>query len=574
LHSKALAIRRRLLGNENAETAASLNDLGAVYRDQGRHANAEAMTLEALRTREKLFGSENLAVAASLRNLCMVLGYQGKWAEAEEAGRKVLDLRRKLLPSGHPEIASALHDVAWAANGGEKFAEAEMLEAEALSIRLNILDDSHPDVPRTLNSLGQLLGKRGDLPASEAVLKAVLVIQRKLVGEDDKSTLETFCSLAKVLDSAGKLPEAETMWREALVVWDRRGGKENPERLYTLRGLGETLEKEGKWSEAETVWRDSLVAWRNRGGVEERQSMFTLRKLGLVLEAERRWPEAESVHREALAVSSKKGDEDPEALVDLDRVVRALTFQKKFTEAQQLLDRILTPAFVAKPVSVNLLVLRVNVMGRQGRWQQAAADAALALEHQPTDHYRYHTLAMLLAITNDRPAYEQLCKRLVANFSGPTDPYVAERVVQDCLVLPNSGADLELMDKLADTAVTLGSSGSSLPYFQACKAISNYRLGQFSKAITWGEKAANSAKSPAQAKAYAVLAMAHWQLGWKDEARAALARGDALAPGIVPGSGVEDLGESWVAWLMARISLDEAARLLKNESTVENSNPP
>ena len=298
--------------------------------------------------------------------------------------------------------------------------------------------------------------------------------------------------------------------------------------------------------------------------------MFTLRKLGLALEGARNWPEAESVYREALAISQKKGDEDAEALVDLDRVVRALTAQKKFVEAQQLLDGILTPAFVAKPASVNLLVLRVNVMGRRGRWQEAAADAALAVENQLTDHYRYHTLAALLAMTGDRPAYEQVCERLVARFADSTDPYVAERIAQDCFLLPHSGADLALMDKLADKAVTAGSGTDGFPYFQACKAMSHYRLGNFSEAIAWGEKAAKSSIGFAQAKAYAVLALAHWQLGQKDEARAALAKGDALAPGILPERGAVDLGESWVAWLMARISLDEATTLIQNK----NPNPP
>ena len=300
--------------------------------------------------------------------------------------------------------------------------------------------------------------------------------------------------------------------------------------------------------------------------------MFTLRKLGLALEAARNWPESESVYREALAISQKKGDEDAEALVDLDRVVRALTAQKKFVEAQQLLDGILTPAFVAKPASVNLLVLRVNVMGRRGRWQEAASDAALALENQLTDHYRYHTLAALLATAGDRPAYEQVCKRLVSKFADSTNPYVAERIAQDCFLLPNSGADLALMDKLADKAVTAGSGGDDLPYFQACKAMSNYRLGNFFEAIAWGEKAAKSSIGFAQAKAYAVLALAHWQLGQKDEARAALARGDALAPGILPENGAVDLGESWVAWLMARISLDEAARLIQSDD--KNASQP
>jgi tetratricopeptide (TPR) repeat protein len=301
--------------------------------------------------------------------------------------------------------------------------------------------------------------------------------------------------------------------------------------------------------------------------------MFTLRKLGLALEAEHKWSESESVHREALSVSRKKGaDEDPEALVDLERLVRVLTAEKKFREAEQLLGEALTPAFVRQPASANLLVQRVNVMGRRGRWQEAAADAAMALENQPTDHYRYHTLAALLAMTQDRPAYEQVCKRLVTKFADSTDPFVAERIAQDCLLLPRSGADLALMDKLADKAVTAGSGDSALPYFQACKAMSNYRLGHFSEAIAWGEKAAKSSMDFAQAKAYAVLAMAHWQLAQKEEARAALANGDALAPGILSEKGPEDLGESWVAWLMARISLDEATRL--TQSVNKNANQP
>jgi hypothetical protein len=65
--------------------------------------------------------------------------------------------------------------------------------------------------------------------------------------------------------------------------------------------------------------------------------------------------------------------------------------------------------------------------------------------------------------------------------------------------------------------------------------------------------------------------MAHWQLGQKDEARAALARGDALAPNISPEHDTEDLGESWVAWLMARISLDEAMELTQTGSTIDRN---
>jgi eukaryotic-like serine/threonine-protein kinase len=574
-HGEALAIRRRLLGQEHADTATSLSDLAAVYGEEGNVAEAEAMAREALRISRKVGGNNSSQVADVLRNLCMILGNGGKWAEAEETAREVLKMRRNLHGPEHPSVAAALHDLAWAVNALEKFEEAETLEAEAVQMQERLLGGSHPDVAITLNSLGKLLGNRGDKQASEGVLKAVLSIQRKMLAGDHPATLETLGSLANVLQEEGKRPEAESTWREALAIWDKRGEIDKPERLYALRGLGESLESQGKWSQAQEVWQESLVLWRKRGGIEERQSMFTLRKLGLALEAARNWPEAESVYREALTISRKKGDEDPEALVDLERVVRVLTAEKKFVEAQQLLDKMLTPAFVAKPASVSLLVLRVNVMGRRGRWREAAGDAALALENQLTEHYRYHTLAALLAMAGDRPAYEQVCKRLVTKFADSTNPYVSERIAQDYLLLPNSGADLALMDKLADKAVTAGSGTEDLPYFQACKAMSQYRLGNFSEAIAWGEKSAKSSTGFARAKAYAILAMAHSQLGQRNEALVAVGNGDALAPAFSPEKGADDLGESWVAWVMARVSLDEATKLIQAGSTLkDNSNPP
>jgi tetratricopeptide (TPR) repeat protein len=202
-------------------------------------------------------------------------------------------------------------------------------------------------------------------------------------------------------------------------------------------------------------------------------------------------------------------------------------------------------------------------LGRRGRWEEAATNAALVLKHQPDDHYRYHTLAPLLTITGNRPAYEQLCRRILPIFSNTTNPYVAQRIAADCLLLRDSGVDLQLVDKLVDAAVTLGGGNDLLPHTQVCKALSNYRLGRFAEAIEWAEKPLSGSLDVAKAHAYAVRAMAHWQLGRKEEALAMLAKGDALAPRILARDDGVDIGRGWVAWLFARISLDEATALIQ-----------
>jgi serine/threonine protein kinase/tetratricopeptide (TPR) repeat protein len=569
LHGEALAIRRRLLGEENADTATSLDALAQVYRDQQRFTEAETMAREGLRIRQKLFGNEHLAVADSLRNLCMIQGGESRWVEAEKTAGEVFEIRRKLLGDENSSVASALADRAWALNALGRFEEAQKVETEALRIQQKFLGDTHPELPKYLNSLGQLLANRGDLESADAVLKAVLSIQRKLLGADNAATIETFSSLAKVLHREGKQSEAELVWREALANGQKLWTNDNTERLYVLRGLGETLESQNRWQEAEGIWRESLSLWRKRGGIEDQQSMFTLRKLGLTLEAERKWSDAESVHREALAMSRKKGDHDPEALVDSERLVRSLMNQKKFIEAKKILGEFLTPTFVLNPSSVDLLIESVNLNGRQGHWQEAATDAGFLVQLQPSEHYQYHRLAVLLAMSQSRTAYNELCQKIAAVFTNTANPYVDERVVQDCLLLPDSGVNLESLDKLADAALTVGSGEDSLPYFQACKAMSNYRGGHFRAAIEWAEKTTKgaTAEPPAKAKAFAVSAMANWQIGEKDAARLALASGDTFAPGLADENA--DLGESWVAWIVARISLDEAASLIRI-----GSNPP
>jgi tetratricopeptide (TPR) repeat protein len=383
--------------------------------------------------------------------------------------------------------------------------------------------------------------------------------------------------LGRSLDSEGKFTEAESVLQQALAIWSKKNDDENDERLYTLRELGDTFENEKKWPEAVAVWRESLAPWRKRNGIDGQESMYTLRKLGLALMADRKWPEAESVWHEALSISSKKGDEDPEALSDLGRLVSVLASEKRFAAAQQLLDRMLTPALMTQPSSADLLAARVNLMGRQGRWPEAADDALLVLKEQSNDHYNYHRLAALLVETHQIAAYQKLCQTLVAKFPNPENPFVAERIAQDCLLSPDSGVNLDVIDKLADTAVQRGSGDPAMAYFLACKEMSAYRRGQFREAIDWGEKAVNSpvAEAQARAKAFAVLAMADWQLGQKSAARAALGDGEALAPGFSSGQGANDLGESWLAWLMARISLDEATALIQPISPKTNdSNKP
>src|SRR4030095_8538123 len=107
------------------------------------------------------------------------------------------------------------------------------------------------------------------------------------------------------------------------------------------------------------------------------------------------------------------------------------------------------------------------------------------------------------------------------------------------------------------------------PFFEICKALSEYRQGHFNEAAEWAQKSIGSGSEEAQGHAYGVLAMADWQLGKKDEARGMIANGEKLAPTVMPASVAEDMGDAWLAWLYARIQLDEATALIGPASPIE-----
>jgi serine/threonine protein kinase len=607
---EVLAMRRTLLGPEHPWVASSLNDVAWATGARGNLKEAETLEQEALTMRQKLLGAEHPDAAKSLYLVGDRMRQRGNLNEAYSVLSAALSMQRKLLGEDNPDIRYTLNSMGLALEGEGKFAEAEVVQRDELALWRKCAGSEDLHTVSAMEELATTLEAQAKWSDAEALRREVLAISRKRFGEEDIETLIKSRRLGFALEGAGKLAEAESLWRESLAAWQKQKGYEDEETKYTLdklvsvlqsenkwpeaesarrdewlyrrqhfgddaretlyawRDLALTFEAESKWAEAETIWRASLPAWRKREGIEGQQSMYTLRKLGLVLESEREWLEAEAKYREALTISRKEtGNDGPEALSDSERLVRVLVSQQKSGEADQLLAEIQTPAFVSQPSSVDFLVKMLDLMGRRGRWQEASVEAGFLLQAQPDEHYNYHRRAGLLVMIHDRSNYEQLCQILLTKFGNPRDPYVAERVAQDCLLMPHSGVDLALIDKIADSAVTLGSHESALPYFQACKAMSSYRLGRFSEAVDWAEKAAGSSIPEAQGKAFAVLAMADWQLGQTQSARVMLAKGDVLTPNIFATLDNADIGESWVAWLFARISLDEAAALIQSVPT-------
>jgi tetratricopeptide (TPR) repeat protein len=308
-------------------------------------------------------------------------------------------------------------------------------------------------------------------------------------------------------------------------------------------------------------------------GEDNPASLDTLRSLGLTFQAQGKLADAEKMHREALALWRKRGEaEIPQAMSELRSLTLVLMAEKKFGDAEQLLDESLTPSVAGQSSYTGFIALRADLKARLGQWREAADDAAFAFEREPLNQERYCVLAALLIKNHDFHGYEQLCHRILTTYPEPTNPFVADQVAKACLFSPLSGVDMVAVGRLADTAVSRGAGyEGAMPFFQLCKALSEYRLGHFAEAVAWAEKPITSPSVYSHGQAYAVLAMAHWRIGEKQKAREMLEQGNALAPAIMPMRDASDPGNAWQAWLFARISLNEATAFIAPESTSDSN---
>jgi len=542
--------------------------IGRVYFELGNYDDAEKMQRTALRLAGQLHGESSKEAAASLNDLGLALYRGGNLTGAESALAEALRIRRTLFGEQSAEVAASLNDLASVDRHQGRPNDAEALIRESLEIREKLFGEDSLEVAEALHNLSISLGDQGKPAAAEDTARRMLAMRRKLLGPEDPQVAAALADVSWAASASGKLDEAVALEREALAMQRKLLGDGAPEVASSRNNLAQLLARQGEPEESDAILETALAEQARTFGEDNPISLGTMRSLGLLLQAEGELAKAEALHRKAVSIWRSRGEsETPQAVSEVESLTRVLMAQKKFGEAEQLLDQELTPTFVKQPASGDQLALRADLKARRGDWQGAAVDASVAFENQPFKDERFAMVAALLVKSDNLPAYEQLRQKLLATFASTTNIFVADQVAKACLFRPASPAELKVIGPLANLPVARGSGDEgAMPFFEVCKALAEYRQGHFDEAAAWAQKSSESPRMEAQEHAYAVRAMACWQLGEKDTARAMLAAGEALVPDIMPRQAAEDPGNAWLGWLFARITLEEAAALIKTEA--------
>src|SRR5260370_26025349 len=90
MYNRALAGYEKAWGTEHTSTLDTVNNLGNLYSDQGRHKDAEMMYKRALAGYEKAWGTEHTSTLDTVNNLGFLYVAQGRHKDAEMMYKRAL----------------------------------------------------------------------------------------------------------------------------------------------------------------------------------------------------------------------------------------------------------------------------------------------------------------------------------------------------------------------------------------------------------------------------------------------------------------------------------------------------
>ena len=297
----SLATRRKLLGEDNLDTASSLAAVGNLWHDKGEFAKAKPMQEEVLRIREKLLGPDDPKVASTLHNLANTNVGLGNYAEAERLAGRALAIREKNLPPNDSDTVTSVNTLGAIAFRKGELTKARQLWERTLAMRESTLPADHPFLAGTLNNLALIRTETGDPAGARALLERVVAIQEKTLGPKHVDVAFSLNNLGDALMGSGDYAAALERYRRAVEIV-QASSPNHPELGRFLNGVGWALLQTGQVEKARHAYQESFDLNQKTLGHDPGQLARAMVGLAICDERQKHYQQSAELFERALAL--------------------------------------------------------------------------------------------------------------------------------------------------------------------------------------------------------------------------------------------------------------------------------
>ena len=253
LLQKAVEIGRTTVGERHPDYAASLNNLGGLYRETNQRDKAVPLFQEAMEIRRDVLGERHPLYAASLNNMGLLYRELGELDAAEPLLRRATEIRREALGERHPDYAASLNSLALLYRETGRLDAAEALLRRAMEIRRKALGERHPLYAVSLNNLGALCWMTGRFAAAVPLIREAMEIRRDALGERHPDYAVSLANLGRFYRETGRFAAAVPLIREAMEIRRETLGEQDPLYAELLKILASLERVPGRHEEPENL---------------------------------------------------------------------------------------------------------------------------------------------------------------------------------------------------------------------------------------------------------------------------------------------------------------------------------
>lgn len=348
LFRQALAVRCRVLGRRDAQTAIAANNLAVFLQEEGEPERADRLLRRVVRIAEAAGQTELLLSARG--NLADVFRELGDMEGAERLHREVLETRRRVLGERHPDLGYSFNNLGELYRSLGRYSEAEACFRQALGVWRG---GAAADVATVTSNLALVHEAVGERDEALRLHRRALALRRRALGRGHTDVALTLRYLGDGYRAAGQLPRAERRLRQALRITAAARGENDPDHAAVLSDLAALLGETERYAEAGRLFRRALEIDRAALGDSHPRVAVDLANVGEAARALGRLDEAEAAFREALG--RMRGD-PPEAALARVRLAWIAGARGDgdaafalLREAMEREDRLLRDVFAAAP---------------------------------------------------------------------------------------------------------------------------------------------------------------------------------------------------------------------------------
>jgi serine/threonine protein kinase/Tfp pilus assembly protein PilF len=336
-YERALAIRRRELGDKNLATFSTMASLAAAYERSGNLTKAEPLYREVFEKERRVLGEQHPSTLETMNGLAVTYLYEGDYAQSAALLEKLVPMDEHVFGDRDLQTLRAMGNLGAGYIALRKDSLAEPILLKTLELKRKWLGSENPETLDTMTNLAEFYRGRGEYDKAESLYATALAGYRRVLGVNHPSTINSMNSLGELFIDTGKYPQAEALFKEAFDSARIAGREKHPFALASLFGVAEAYEREGHFAQAESLYTKVLEGRRDVLGNEHPDTLDTLVSLGNLRIDQQHYTRGEAPLREALAVYEKTMPDsweryDCEALLGV-----SLTGQKRFADAEPLL---------------------------------------------------------------------------------------------------------------------------------------------------------------------------------------------------------------------------------------------